>query len=191
MSNPAVQWWHDDVIKWKHFPRHWPFVRGIHRSPVNFPHKGQSRGALIFSLICAWINGWVNNREAGDLRHHRAHYDVIIMNFPALIGCVQRVWTVRLCQSVSDGWVMTEWLARWTQLWVMYRFLWDSGAPRLRLVSYLWSNSLLVGIYHWCCQCTGICFHVSPYKLISILQQSKIRFSPWTDDSSCVNLYKQ
>ena len=43
---------HDDVIKWKRFPRYWPFVRGIHRSPVNSPHKGQWRGALIFSLIC-------------------------------------------------------------------------------------------------------------------------------------------
>ena len=70
---------HDDGIKWKHFPRYWPFVRGIHRSPVNSPHKGQWRGALMFSLICAWINAWVNNREAGDLRRHRAHYDVIIM----------------------------------------------------------------------------------------------------------------
>ena len=30
---------HDDVIRWKHFPRYWPFVRGIHRWPVNFPHK--------------------------------------------------------------------------------------------------------------------------------------------------------
>ena len=48
---------HDDVIKWKHFPRYWPFVRGIHRSPVNSPHKGQWRGALMFSLICVWING--------------------------------------------------------------------------------------------------------------------------------------
>ena len=48
-------------------------------SPVNFPHKGQWRGALMFSLICAWINRWVNNREAGDLRRHRAHYDVIVM----------------------------------------------------------------------------------------------------------------
>ena len=45
---------HDDVIKWKHFPRHWPFVRGIHRSPVNSPHKGRWRRALMFSLICAW-----------------------------------------------------------------------------------------------------------------------------------------
>ena len=57
---------HDDVIKWKHFPRYWPFVRGIHRPPVNSPHKGQWRGALMLSLICAWMNGWVNNREAGD-----------------------------------------------------------------------------------------------------------------------------
>ena len=40
---------HDDVIKWKQFPRHGPFVRGIHRSPVNSPHKGRWRGALIFS----------------------------------------------------------------------------------------------------------------------------------------------
>ena len=70
---------HDDVIKWKHFPRYWPFVRGIHRSPVNSPHKGQWRGALMFTLICAWINGWVNNGEAGDLRRYRAHYDVIVM----------------------------------------------------------------------------------------------------------------
>ena len=71
---------HDNVMKWKHFPRHWPFVRGIHRSPVNSPHKGQRRGALMFSSICVWINGWVNNREAGDLSCHRAHYDVIVMD---------------------------------------------------------------------------------------------------------------
>ena len=70
---------HDDVIKWKHFPRNWPFVREIHRSPVNFPHKGQWRGALMFSLIYAWINDWVNNREAGDLRRQPGHYDVIVM----------------------------------------------------------------------------------------------------------------
>ena len=70
---------HDDVIKWKHFPRYWPCVRGLHRSPVNSTHKGQWGGALMFCLICVWINGWVNNREAGDLRRHRAHYDVIVM----------------------------------------------------------------------------------------------------------------
>ena len=66
---------HDDVMKWKHFPRYWPFVWGIHRPPVNFPHKSQWRGVLMFSLIFAWMNG----REAGDLRRHRAHYGVTVM----------------------------------------------------------------------------------------------------------------
>ena len=54
-------------------------MRGIHRSPVNSLQKGQWRGDLMFSLICVWINAWVNNIEAGDLRHHCAHYDVIVM----------------------------------------------------------------------------------------------------------------
>ena len=70
---------HNDVIKWKHFPRYWPFVRGIHRCPVNSPHKGQWRGTLMFPLIFARINYWVNNGEAGDLRRYCAHYDVIVM----------------------------------------------------------------------------------------------------------------
>ena len=71
---------HDDVIKWKHFPRHWPVVCRTHRLPVNYPLKGQWRGASMFSLICVWINGWVNNREASDLRRHRAHhYGVTLM----------------------------------------------------------------------------------------------------------------
>ena len=43
---------HDDVIKWKYFPYYWPFERGIHRSPVNSPHKGQWRRALMFPFIC-------------------------------------------------------------------------------------------------------------------------------------------
>ena len=72
--------WYDDVIKWKHFPGYWPFVRGLHRSPVNSPYKGQWRVALMFSLICAWISGWANNGEAGDLGRHGTHYDVTVMS---------------------------------------------------------------------------------------------------------------
>ena len=72
-----------NALSWCHqmetFFGYWPFVRGIQRSLVNSPHKGQWRGAFMFSLICAWINHWVNNREAGDLRHYCAHYDVIVM----------------------------------------------------------------------------------------------------------------
>ena len=48
-------------------------------APVNSPHKGQWRGTLMFSLIFTRMNGWVNNGEAGDLRRHRAHYDITAM----------------------------------------------------------------------------------------------------------------
>ena len=70
----------DDVIKWKHFPHKGPFVRGIHRSSVNSPHKGQWRGALMFSLIWDWTNGWINKRDARDQERHRAHNGVTVMN---------------------------------------------------------------------------------------------------------------
>ena len=63
----------------KHFPRYWPFGRWIHRSPVNSPHKGKWRVALMLSLICVWINGWANSRVRGYLRRYRAHYDFTVM----------------------------------------------------------------------------------------------------------------
>ena len=78
-SNQIEKANHDDVIKWKYFLRYWLFVRGIHLSPVNYPHKGQWRGTFMFSLICVWINTWVSNREAGDSRRHSAHCDIIAM----------------------------------------------------------------------------------------------------------------
>ena len=63
---------HDGVIKRNIFRVTGPLS-------VNSPHKGPWRWALMFSLICAWTNGWVNNRDAGDLRRHRALYDVTLM----------------------------------------------------------------------------------------------------------------
>ena len=104
---------HDDVIKWKHFPRYWSFVQGIHRSPVNIPHKGQWRGALMFSLICAWINCWVNNREAGYLRCHHAHYDVTVMCFLRYLEfsnvknpCAVISWKHCARKSIIFCWIM-------------------------------------------------------------------------------------
>ena len=83
---------HDDVIKWKHFPRFWSFSL----------HKGQLRGAFMFSLICAWINGWVNNGEAGDVRRHRAHYDVTVMYFQC---CTVISRHVLKCFGLSMHWI--------------------------------------------------------------------------------------
>ena len=70
---------HDDGIKCNYFRRYWTFVREINWSPVNSTYKGQWCGALMFSVICTWTNGWVNNRDASDLRRHRAQYYVIVM----------------------------------------------------------------------------------------------------------------
>ena len=79
---------HDDAIKWKHYPFYWPFLWGIHRPTVNSPHKGEWSGALMLSLICASTNSWANNGEAGVLRHHCAHYHVIVMGFNTDSGTI-------------------------------------------------------------------------------------------------------
>ena len=64
--------------------------------PVNFPHKGQWRGALMFALICVWINAWVNSRKAGDLRRYCAHYDVIVMLHPLCLSIEVHFGNLRL-----------------------------------------------------------------------------------------------
>ena len=69
---------------------------------MNSPHKGQWRGALMFSLICIWINGWSNNREAGDLRRYRGHYDVIVMRLPHSVPTLIFFnMGIQLCKLIS------------------------------------------------------------------------------------------
>ena len=88
---------HDD-IKWRHFPPYWPFVRGIRQSLVNSPHKGQWRGTLMGFFICAWANGWVSNRDIADLRRHRAHYDVIVIEWCIVWYGTSGLWDLPQCQ---------------------------------------------------------------------------------------------
>ena len=97
---------------WRHqmetFPRYRPFVCGIHRSPVNSPRKSQWRGSLMFSFICAWINGWVNNRNAGDLMRHCVLYDVIVIGnidqtYLQHVGYLSRCY-MRVGVSITIPW---------------------------------------------------------------------------------------
>ena len=74
--------------------------------PVNSPHKGQWRGALMFSLIYAWINDWVNNREAGDLRRQRGHYDVSIMDNFFIRSAYPRLYLYSY--TLIDLWLMVR-----------------------------------------------------------------------------------
>ena len=88
------------------FPRNLPFLRRIHRSTVNSPHTGQWRGALMFSLICAWIDDWANNRDAGDLIHHCALYDVTVMI--DIFWCLTSLSKILISQK-----------RKWTRAWVL------------------------------------------------------------------------
>ena len=111
---------HDNVIKWKHFPRYWPFVQGIHQWPMNFPHKGQRRGALMFSLICAlnkrmskrrW--GWWFETPSRSLwRHCNVNTFQIIMAiiklFTFQVQCIRCLATNSgVTRSVGEWWLIS------------------------------------------------------------------------------------
>ena len=105
---------HDDIIKWKHFPHYWPFVWGIHWWLVNSLHKGQWRGALMFSLIFARINSWVNNGGAGDLRCHCAHYDITVMQWKSQwLNSVKLNWLEQTSENICINFSNIRW---WMQL---------------------------------------------------------------------------
>ena len=69
-------WWRHQMETFSALPA---LCEGIHRSPVDSPHKDQWRGILMFSFICAWTHDWANNQDVGDLKRRRAHYCIIVM----------------------------------------------------------------------------------------------------------------
>ena len=90
------------------------------RWPVNSPHKGQWRGALMFYLTCACINGWVNSGEAGDLRRHHGHYDLTLMyiKHSDKISCPRVTSTECFLSGMAHFW-HTCLLLRWAETHVM------------------------------------------------------------------------
>ena len=161
-------WIHDDVIKWKHFPCYWPFVRGIHRSPMNSPHKDQWRGALMFSLICVWMNDWVNNREAGDLRYYRAHNDVTVMFISTMLYGVllshsdstkpsigmrlliqYSLWSFGRCLEVTHGYLSKPWTHSFPSSWALTNTcdkILDVFAIHWSLLYFIWVFNKMIFI---------------------------------------------
>ena len=131
---------HDDVIKWKHFPRYWPFVRGIHRSPVNSTHKGQWRGALMLPLICVWTNAWVNNRDAGDLRRYRVHYDVTVMGYTYAHNNI-------LCRTITYWHLCCYFVVLWFYCWQVADSLWFHLVLSLKKLCKI--NRILYRLYNF------------------------------------------
>ena len=101
----------DDVIKWKHQSRYWPFVTG------GFPFQRPVTGDLMFSLICAGTNVCASNRDAGDLRHRCSHFDFTVMislgnvfNKKFSTSDVWKFWT--RWRPMCQNFVWVEWI--WT-----------------------------------------------------------------------------
>ena len=107
----SYQFFHGDVIKWKHFP----FVR--HWSPAVSPHKGQQRGALMFFVIYAWTNDWANSRNAGYLRPHPAHYDTSPSKWLAW-------WTWCLCLTdvTAAVYFILSWNVSYVSCWFIQMY---------------------------------------------------------------------
>ena len=97
---------------------------------MNSPHRGQWRGALMLSLVYAWINGWVNKHEAGDLRRHRTHYDFILMHNGFRVPCTRKV-------NRLTNWAINQLMCKWPTpcrmetLWAL--LIWESGKNSARL----------------------------------------------------------
>ena len=107
-----------DISWWRHqmetFSALLALCAGNSPVPVNSPHKGQWRGSFMFSLIWTWTNGWVNNRNAGDLRRNRAHYDVTVMSFGP--QCVNSLWQSDAMWRTCSGSTLAQvTVARWHQ----------------------------------------------------------------------------
>ena len=89
---------HGDVIKWKHFPRHWPLC-GKFTGDRWIPRTKAGDAELwCFLWSAPWINGWVNNSQVGDLRRHCAHYDVIVM-----FRSVFMLWLIIHCILINHS----------------------------------------------------------------------------------------
>ena len=93
-------------------------------------HKSQWSGAWMFSLICAWIDGWLNNRDTSDLRRHRARYNVTEMseNFRHS-GAVAGMFSYKDINHYSDV-IMSAMASQITSLTIAYSTVYSGADHR-------------------------------------------------------------
>ena len=144
--------WHTDVTKWKHFPRYWLFVWGIHRSPVDSLTKASDAELWCF----LWANGWANNRDADDLRRHRAHHDVNVME-TCPFGCCHTVWGSCAAETFSK--FKKKNLTIWKNWDMRY------GERSLVTETVLYSFSSLPGKYFFCKGVLGTLHHIRIWQV--------------------------
>ena len=112
-------WGHNNVIKWKHFRVTGHLCREF-TGQRWIPHTKVIDVELWFFFICVWINDWVNNREAGDVRRYRAHYDVIV------------IWAMFTPEELWFGPITnTNCAVIYIYIWYIFRCLTDRVSARV------------------------------------------------------------
>ena len=122
--------------------------------------SSQWRGVLMSSLMCAWTNGWANNRDGADLRRHRLHYDVtlmvcnesiyharclVVLCFVAVVILVPTAFTPR--PPHYNDIIMTAMASQITSLAIVYSTVY-SGADQRKHQSSV-SLAFVRGIHRW------------------------------------------
>ena len=147
-------------VRWVSCQLMWEYITYITPSLIvwdrsHTTHKGQWHGTLMLSLICAWINGWVNNRKAGDLRRNRIHYDAIVMN--NVIYIHQKY---HLPKQVPQSWNPT--IVSWTDVsWFVFT---KRNQKRTRLTP--WHDDVMNSFHIACSLCGETTHHKGPVMWI-------------------------
>ena len=127
-----------------------PVTTGTHRSPANFPHTDRWRGAFMFSLICAWTNGWVNNQDAGDLWRH---CNVVPNSDPVIRAAVGSFGVQRV--TLAQFWIgETGQIGGFRVLWKEWPQIWHTALPWLPFleINYIctqWQFKFAVSDHPW------------------------------------------
>ena len=108
--------------------------------PGEFPTQRPVTRSFVFSLICVWINGWVNNREAGDLRCYRAHYDVTVMFASDWYRAHLLVWDLQVSSDDLASWVTVPDVVMWCSrtCFAIHAVLLLRNEPAINLTSILY-----------------------------------------------------
>ena len=138
--------------------------------------KGQWRGALMFSSICAWINNWWSNGDAGDLRHNRAHYDATVMP-----------WLLRTDFVGTNHWYWDRWWKPQTvpnhsmvSLTCLQLFKSQNGMPhKIKTIMIIKNASKLLWDFLWLYTPKIKWFVFVVLLLIHQYQPSTIALSQW------------
>ena len=112
---PATAWWRHQM---ETFSVLLAICAGNSPVPGEFPAQRPVTRSFHVCLICAWINRWVNNREAGDLRRYRAHYDVIVMGEEYSL-----IWTLIWIYCKADTFLHILWNAKHLCMFVENKYL--------------------------------------------------------------------